>query len=239
MRVAGLLSGGAPIIKKYQVQETMSVAGIPVLIAGTADDEGVSLPTTTACNDMADVSYDTATYVAAQQTDGTSAERQVSLGINPDVILWARLSGDGTTGTALTSLAVTTATTDGLDVTTGGAYDSPEMGEGLIWGYTGANAGQVRRITSTSGGVATLTVAFDNDHQVGDEFMSAGVQYMSIQTVQLTSDFREVEAAAAVATNEAEFMVIELIGLDKANNGNTDSAVLMVPRDHVLNNGDA
>ncbi len=237
MKVVGLLSGGAPVIKKYQVNATVANAGIPLLIGG-AGEAGLDLPSTTALNDAVGVNLDTATYVTAQQTDGTSAERTVSVIINPDAILSARLSGGATTGTALTSQSVDTASTDGLAVTAGD-YSTTTMDEGTIWCYSGANAGQKRKITSVSTTAATVTVAFDYDIAVGDQFLNANISVMDVPTPTLTSDFLEFDASAAAASNTAELAIIELLLRDAGDDGKNNSFALAILRDHVLNQGDA
>ncbi len=237
MEFSGLLSGAAPTIKSYQINESVTRVGIPLLI-GAADEAGLDLPTTTAVNDMVGLNYDTATYVTAQQTDGSSPERTVKVAINPDIIVKALLSGGATEGTALTQYDVTTASATGLVVTTGDDWTSPQFDEGAIWGYTGANAGQIRKITSTSVTAATVTVAFQNDTVIGDNFLRANFWPMDASTVQLTTNFTQVDASAAVAVNTAEFMPIEIIANDASAEGTTNSYVLMVCRDHILNQGD-
>ena len=236
MFVSGFFSGGAPVIKKYQVAQTVSVANSP-LLASTGAEPGLDAPTTTNLADWVGLCLDTATYVTAQQTDGTKAERTVSCVINPDIIVKARLSGSGTAGAALTRYDITTATTDGLDVTTGDDFSGTTRDSGSVWGYTGANAGQLRKITAVSTTAITVVVAFENDHQVGDEFLVAPVSPMEIDTVTvtLTSDFTEIDCSVATATNTARLQCIELLARGFADNGTTNSWGLFVPSDHFLN----
>jgi hypothetical protein len=182
---------------------------------------------------MVGLSFDAATYSVTQG----SAEAEVRLDIRPDAILQGRLSGSTTSGTALTLLPVTTATTDGLDVTTGSEWSSPTYDSGAVWGYDGANKGQVRKITSVSSTAGTVILPFDYDHQVGDNFLRAPIFPMDVDssaTITLTSDFTEVDASAAVATNTALFTCIELITNTIDTRGTTNSYVLMVPGDHYL-----
>ena len=236
MEVAGFLHGGAPVIKKYQVAQTVSTVGIP-LLASTADEAGLDAPTTTNAADMAGLNLDTATYVTAQQTDGTTAERTVSCVINPDVILKILLSGATTSNTALTTYAVTTATTDGLDVASTN-FGTASMDSGTVWFFDGANSGQKRKITTwTNSTTADPTVAFENDHQVGDLAMVAPVWPMEIDcaTITLSATFEQMDASVAVSTGAAEFICIETVLGDKASEGTTKSYILAVPSDHFLN----
>ncbi|MCP4900114.1 MAG: hypothetical protein GY906_24350 [bacterium] len=174
MEYSKMLDGGHPLVMSFQVNETLSQAGIPVLAPG-AGDAGVQISTTTSWANAVGVTLDTATYVTAQQTDGTSAEREVDVVISPGAIFKALMSGGATSGTALTQYPVTTASATGLVVTTSSIADwaSPQWDEGVVWGYDGANAGQKRKVTSVSGTAATVTVAFDQDTVVGDNFLRA------------------------------------------------------------------
>ena len=234
MKLSGLLHGGAPVIKKYQVNATVSDVGIP-LLAGAAGEAGLDLPTITNAADMVGLNYDTATFVTAQQTDGSSAERTVAVVINPDVIIEGRISGSATSGTQLTLRDVTTASATGLVVTTGDDWSSPTLDEGAIWGFDGANLGQLRKITSVSTTVATVTVAFDQDTVVGDNFLFAPFWPFDSVAVTLTSDFTEIDGSAAVNASGAELLPIEIIANDLGSEGRLTSQVLLVPGDHFLN----
>lgn len=231
MRLAYTMSGGNQCIKKFQIAASVTTRGIPLLIPA-ADGAGLALSTTTSLADMVGVSYDTATYVTAQQTDGTSAERTVSVIINPDAVWSALLSQGATLGTALTLYAVTTASATGLVVTTGGDWSSPQMDEGTVWGYDGANAKQARKITSTSTTAATVTVAFDQDTVVGDNFLRAPYWPTQSTALQLTTNLDGADASIAVGTGGGAKCVELLLG-DQAVSGRTDSWVLWIPTDHV------
>jgi hypothetical protein len=172
MDFAYLLSGGAPIIKKFQVNATLANPGVPVTKGG-ANSKGVIAATTTAAVGCLGCTLDTATYQAAQNTDNaTDQAAYVSVIINPQAVWRAKLSGGATENTALPLFAVTTASTTGLSVTATGATDlsSPTMDEGVIFGYDGANAGIGRKITSVAATVATVITAFPRDTVVGDRF---------------------------------------------------------------------
>ncbi len=236
MKVVGHLYGGAARFEKYQVNATVSDIGIPML-AGATTEAGLDLPGTQNALDMVGVNYDTATYVTAQQTDGTSAERTVTVDSRPDSVIQCRLSGGATAGTALTQHPVITASSDGLSVIVTSSFASPELAFGVVWGYDGANAGQARKITATSGGDATVTVAFDNAIAVGDNFLRANVWPAALDTfsVELTSDFTEIDSTVAVATTGAEFQVISLDLRDNGDtNGTLTSTVNMLSGDHIL-----
>ena len=221
-----------PLVRKYQIIDTLSYVGVPLLAPG-ANEAGLDLGTTTGAADFVGINLDTATYVTAQQTDGTSAERKVSVIINPDAVYRIKLSGGATENTALTLYDVTTASTDGLTVTTGDSWTSPEFDEGVVWGYDGANAGQQRKITSTSSTAATVTVAFDYDTVVGDNFMRAPYWYIGTTTVQFTTNLYQADASIAVATGAA-FRVVDMVLRDIGHNGRQNSFADIWSSDHVL-----
>lgn len=232
MKFAYAWSGATPHIKKYQIAATSSVIGVPKLIPA-ADGAGVAVATTTSLADMVGITLDTATYVTAQQTDGTSAERLVSLIVNPDAVYWALMSQGATLGTALTLRAVTTASADGLAVTTAESWTATEYDEGVVWGYDGANVGQARKITSTSATAGTVTVPFDYDTVVGDNFIRAPWWPPQTLTMQLTTNLDGADASIAVGTG-AQAKAVELVLGNLSNSGRTDSWVIWVPTDHVF-----
>lgn len=231
MELAYTMSGAAPLMKKFQVNATVARAGVPLVIPG-AGNAGVVLATTTGAADMVGVNLDTATYVTAQQTDGSSAERKITLVVNPDAVWRMLMSGGATENTALALQTVTTAATDGLSVTTAAEWSSPTFDEGFVWGYDGANAGQARKITSVSSTAGTVTVAFDQDTVVGDNFLRCPYSPIQGTTIQLTTLLTQADASIAVGTG-AHFKTVELLLRDINNEGRTNSYVLAVSGDHV------
>ncbi len=236
MKHSGHLSGGAALMKGYQVDATVANIGQPLNAAATAD-AGLAIPASgTDVDNMVGLALDVATYVTAQQTDGTSPERKVRVNIRPDAILHARISGGATEGTALTLHDVTAAAADGLTITSGGDFTSPDLDDGAMWGYDGSNAGQIRKVTAAAATVATVTVAFDNDTVVGDNYI--GVPWFPMEettdTVNLTAAFLEVDASVSAATGAALYL-IEILHLDISRAGTLNSSVLMLPAEHFLN----
>lgn len=238
MELAYLLTGTAPRKRRFQVSASNAYPGVPYLIpaSGTA---GVVLATTTGAADVVGCSLDAVgdrfgtvgTYQTAQQSDNSDPARLVTLIINPDAVWRARMSGGATEGTALSARTVSTASTSGLAVTTGDDWSSPTFDEGHLWGYEGANAGIVRKITSVSNTAATLTVALPADTAVNDTFLYCPFTPMQGITVQFTTNLQEADASIAVGTG-AGFKPIELICNDLAGDGKNKSYVLMIPTDH-------
>ena len=229
MEVSGHLHGGAPVLKKYQITATFANAGIIGTISASAA-AGVTLATTQNASDMVGVSLDTGTYTVTQGTGTNSAEALVTFSIRPDVIIRSRRSGDQTTGTALAAQVNTSVSSGGVTVTTGAEWSSsPTYLDGTVWGLTGNNVGQFRKITTVTSTVGTVLVPFDYSIAANDTFLCIPINPNSSVVVQLTSDFLEVDMSDDIAT-DAE---LACIGLDL--NGTTDSYAYFVPRDHYLN----
>ncbi len=236
MEVSGLLSGGAPLIKRYQVNATVSEIGIPLLI-GTSEEAGLDLPSTTVAADVVGLNLDTATFTTTQGTGADSAERLVSVIINPDAILRARMSGGATSGTALAQHTVTAQDTGGTVITTGTTWASPDFDEGVAWCFSGANVGQQRKIVDADATSATVLVPFDNTIEVGDVFLRAPYQRMQGANVQLTTELTEANANIVVGTG-AGFKTIDWELLDLSDDGTLKSAIYMIPTDHWLSSID-
>lgn len=228
------LGGGAPIMKRYQHGVTNTNVGVPYTVpaAGTA---GVVIGTTTGATDLVGFSVEApGSYLTAQQSDNSDPARYVRLLINPDAVWRCLMSGGATENTALTLFPVTTASTDGLAITTASEWSSPTYDEGHAWGYDGANAGIARKVTSVSSTAATVTVALPNDTAVGDNFLRAPYTPMQTVTVQFTTALTQADASIAVGTG-APMRVVELILNDQSREGRTNSFVLFASNSHALN----
>jgi hypothetical protein len=246
-QLAYILSGAAPVVKKFQFGVTLTAlsaggGGIPFTIPA-AGTPGVVIGTTTGATDLVGLSLDAGTdsrtgltnntYVTAQQTDGTSAQRVVSLIINPDACWSWKMCQGATENTALTLRTVTTASAGGTAITTGESWSSTAYADGYTWCYVGANAGAARKITSTSATAGTVTVPFDYATVVGDTFIRVPWAPMMGTTIQLTTLLTQADASIAVGTG-APFRPIELILRDGTDNGVLNSFVLGVSNSHAL-----
>lgn len=208
MRCVGIHSGGFPVLRRLQVAATITRPGVPHLavVAGTA---GLAVATTTGAVNMVGINLDLATYGTAQVA-GSSPEALATFITNPDAVWEIDMSGGAASLVAETQKTVTTATTTGLTITTADSWTAPERDEGSIWGISGANAGQIRKITSTSATAATVTVAFAADDAVGDLYGWAPISSFTLQTLTLTTELDEFRQDVAVATNTAEFLCINV-----------------------------
>jgi len=235
MEVSGLMSGGAPLVRRYQVGASITRLGQAHRVS-TGNNAGIRLVTTTVALDFVGVNLDTATYTTTQGSGADSAERLISIVINPDAILRMKMSGGATEGTALEQHTVSTASSGGTAITTGTEWSSTTFDEGSTWGYSGANVGQLRKVTSVSSTAGTVTVPFDYGTVVGDVFLRSPYWPLSSTTIQLSTNVQEADATIAVGTG-AQFRVIGLEANDIGNAGTTNSFVVAVPNAHFLMRG--
>jgi hypothetical protein len=235
--------GSVPVVKKFQFGVTLTTVGIPFTVPAS-NTAGVVIGTTTTATDLVGISIDkgtVATTQAAQSTFSTtqgtgasSAERVVSLIVNPFAVWAFKMSGGSTSDTVLASQTVTTASSGGTAITTAAEWSSPTFDEGVTWGYTGANAGRFRKVTSVSSTAGTVTIPFDVATVVGDVFLRAPYWPMQTVTIQLTTTLEQADASIAVGTG-APFRVVELRLRDATDSGNVNSFVLAVSNSHALN----
>lgn len=231
MRFAYQLDGGTtPLYRKYQIGAAFPTAGVPALVSA-ANKGGLALGSTTGAADLVGITVDAqATFVTAQQSDGSDPERQVTLVASPHAAFKALMTGSSTEGTAIVTDTETAASTTGLIVTTGTNYTN--FDEGGIYGTSGANMGKSRKIITGDATNADVEVAFPADIAVGDVFMHFPFWPGEDQFVQLSTLLTEVDCSATVDTNNNNFRVI-----DMELNTTTNSYVHLVPFDHLFAGG--
>lgn len=214
------------IVKKYQVAATNTTIGRPYLKVADGGT-GIVVATVSGAVDFIGVNIDTAgTYVTAQQSDNSDTARLQSIIINPHAVYRARLCG-GAANEALTIGTETTGSTDGLVVTVSGIDpNSPDLNEGTVWGYSGANTGKARAIITTSANVANTTVAFPYDIAIGDRFLFANLRPLRTILAQFTTDMTAIDASATLSS-DATAVTIEMILNDSSKSGTTESYAMI------------
>jgi hypothetical protein len=236
------LYGSVPVIKKFQYGVSLTTSGIPFTVPA-ANTPGIVIGTTTGATDFVGMSIDKgvdrtnlpqSNYTTTQGVGAASAERMVTLIINPFAVWQWKMSGGATNDTALALRTVTTASAGGTAITTNESWTGTEYDEGVTWGYQGSNAGRFRKITSTSSTAGTVTIPFDYATVVGDTFIRAPYWPMQTVTVQLSTNLDQADASIAVGTG-APFRVTELILRDSTDAGQTNSFVLGISNSHALN----
>jgi len=232
MEFSYTLSGTTPNIRKVQLGEQSDVAGVPLVVGGAAAAGPVKASTTAAANLIGiQTNVPSDSYQTAQNADGTENASLAEIITNPDAVYKVKLSGGASDNTALTEYTETTGSTTGLVATF--ASLSANFDEGTIHFIEGANAGVSRRIASIAANAATVTVAFPKGIAVGDKFIV--VPYApdtADQYVQLTTALTQLDASAAVDTDNVNFRVVEL-KLDAADN----SHAFIIAHDHLYGQG--
>jgi hypothetical protein len=226
-------SGSAPIVKKYQIGEAMATAGIPVEIETLSDTAGLLMCETTTCADSLGVTLDAqATRNTAQQTDNSDPAVYVSVIVNPDAVWKAKMSGGSASNTAITTQTNTVADSTGLLTTLAldSAYDN-----GYIWGYTGANAGVLRKVTAVAGTNEVPIIAFPHDIAVGDTFLAATFGPGALNGCQLTTTLEQVDVTADIQSTD-NFRVVEFEVRDSSDSGTTNSFCYLSIFDHLFGN---
>lgn len=229
------LSGGVAQKKRYTAGVSFTNAGVPVEAPATTD-AGMGLPTSAAAvTDCVGFSLDTATYSTTQSTTGADIESLLTVVVNPDAIMRCRLAGGTTTGTALQIYTVDTANSAGTTVDTD--TSATNHLDGVIWGFSGTNAGQKRKITAVSGNNFTVTVPFLGI-VVGDVFLAypggpGHINGTARDQIELTTDFQEANANAAW-TAEADLFIVDHELRDSSGGGRANSYIHIGSADHVF-----
>jgi hypothetical protein len=235
MEAAFTIGGGGLHLRKYRTDDGASgiplAAGIPIVSdeASTAS-QGVLMGTTTAAVSMLGLSLDapdasTAAQVASGAgylNDGINAT-YVTTVINPDLVMRAKLNEGATEDTALVVCsAAQVANAAGTTITS-----APD--NSTVWGYSGANAGQVRFTSAAN----TLVVAMPYDIAALDEFLFAELGIGWIAGPTLTTLLTQVDANTA-GTAQDNFFVVDFELRDNTEDGKNNSFVLMVACDHAF-----
>ena len=234
MEFAGSIDGSAPIIKKYQVNEDFDNEGV-IALAPVGNAAGLVISSTTSFANAVGVCLDTATYITAQQTDGTSAERELTVIINPGALYKIHLSGAAVEGTAMVKYPITTEDLSGLTAVTSSLdWSSPAFDESVVWFADGLNVGQKRKVTSVSTPTATFDVAFDQAVLVGHNLYRAPYWFLDTTAAFLavTTNLYQANTLIAVGTGGAAL----IIDMDLEATG-TKSTVTFLLSDHVTNVG--
>jgi hypothetical protein len=229
MQFGYLLSGGAPVIKKYKMAAGHA-AGIIVLVPA-AGATGLSTSTTTSWAASVGLTMDailSAGAPVAYSTTQGAVEHMQSVIINPDAVLRALLVGSAANA-ALETRTVGTASSNGLTVvgTTGDTDpSSPDMDEGTVWYSSGSNGSASRKITSTTTTLTVTVVMPFAANRVGDRYHT--VDYtVGTPGVTMSTNLQNVRGELAATGAEAICVDLELRGA-------TDSYLHLLATDHAF-----
>jgi hypothetical protein len=217
------LSGGAFVHQTFQIEDDFATAGVAA-IPGAAADAGVQNPTTTSLINVYGHSVDTAT--------GDTGDL-LTLIINPDLVLRAKFSGGATSDTALTIATAGTSASTTVDNITGLVPNSPDIDDGVVWGYNGSNVGVYRAIIAADANTITVRNTWPTTPSSGDEFLTGSRAPGGLLGVQLTSAFDQVDGTAeSPQGNTYAVLDGEFRGVDDA--GTTNSFLHIVASLHAF-----
>jgi hypothetical protein len=236
------LYGSVPVIKKYQFAATIANIGIPFLIPAAAGS-GLVQGTTTGATDLVGMNIDKgsnilggqqSTYTTTQGT-GSSAERAVSVIINPFAVWSGKMSGGATEDTALAQQTVTTASSGGTAVTTAPRWTSSiEYADGVVWGYTGANAGRYPQ--------DHLDLEHGRHRHDPVRLRDRGGRHLPARAALPDAARRSSSPPTCTRSTRsisvgtgAPYKCIELRLRDSTDSGTTNSFVLFISNSHALN----
>jgi len=206
MKDIGSFGAGAPFLGDFKIQATLAAGTIALWVAG--DNATLRVSTATSLVDamgmvVAAAQGQTLTYSATQgATEGIA-----TVIYDPFHIYEGRIVPSGTSGTAyadadgyfLTETTGESAGTTISDTQVGGSTN--DAIDGLVFGISGANAGENRIITTDTGNTSVVvTVPFPNDIDAGDTFVYS--QYApGVDTIDQTSDLTQLDGSAAGGGN--------------------------------------
>lgn len=229
MRFVGSFGGVADaLVKTCKIGATVYSGG-PVMRDTNVYGEVIHV-TTTGSADAFGLALTSGTYA-------TSAEATVDVVCNPFGILQARISGDGTTGTALSAATkhVLTQTSASTTVITSSDGYSNSRDGGTVIVLTGANAGLSRVATShVDATSATVTVAFPNSVAVGDKVVVVPYSIGSHKVQTTGTNFREADGSIAIGTG-IDCAVTDVKLQYPINSTNPEVLVYLVLHDTIWN----
>lgn len=227
-------TGVGPMTRRYQICETCYVGQLVMDAGGdtgsghcqildvpaqdTEDDHRI-LGVVAAVHNINDTTIvgsglmETATYdttqaaiVANNPIDASWVEVIPAL---PGILFKAPIY-NGTYGTAITELKVSSASTDGLVVTHAAdtAIASPDKFT-TVYCRKGANRGLSRTVTTVATGSQTVLVAFPYDTVVGDVFVTVNLK-LGISRVYFDATAAFIDASAVVSANYYDIVVHDL-----------------------------
>ena len=236
MEVAYTIGGGGLHIKKFRTDNDASafVAGVPITSdETTAASQGVLQATTTAQTPYIGLGLDAIAASTAAQVGAGGGElsngdnaTHVSVCINPDAVVRAKLNEGATEDTALVISVQTDAQAAGLNVNS-----TPAIADNsTVWGYNGANNGHTR----TTSAADTVIIAFPNAIAANDEWLfTEHVAGWTEASPTLTTALTQIDANTAGTTNK-NFVIVEFELRDIGGDGRNNSFALMVGYDHAF-----
>ncbi len=194
--------------KKYRVASASSSNAGGYATGIAADGTGIVLGLTTTVADQVGSTLDAATGSASPTSDLSAVTRVI---ISP--VVYKLLAVKGATGGQLDVLTESVGGSKLTNTMTTGetAPNGPEMDEGTIACVSGANKGQIRKITSTGATTATIIEGWVNNNAIGDVFILLPWTPADIvaDNINLTTNLNNARADISLGTG-ADMRVVDL-----------------------------
>ncbi len=210
--------GPGPYIRKFQIDDTLVAGQMVVAIDGAGSNNG-AIGDPGGVNTLKDILGVTTEAGTVSTTKGESAvEVEVTVNYTGPVYR-GPCSGATTVGTVLVEYINDTQDTAALTVTHNqSGWQSTRLDDyAAIFCRTGANAGQIRKISANTATTYVVVLPWDSTLEVDDTFviLSAGLPGC-IGRIQLTTDFQGVDCTADtdVSSLADEIIVWGYEGLD-------------------------
>jgi hypothetical protein len=229
------MAGGSPVIKKFRVASGSTANAGGYVTQAEDGGSGVVLGLTTTITAQVGSTLDAATGSTAPTSDSGPV---TSVIINP-LAVYRMLIVEGATGGACDYGAEQTGaskTVHAFAASGAGAINSVDYDEGTIVCISGANRGQVRKITSTGSAAVTITEGWVNNHAAGDTFLVVpwGIMDVVGDNINLTTNLNNARMDIAKGTG-ADFKIIELqVDVSSLENARNASYVFASMAEAVL-----
>jgi hypothetical protein len=228
------LSGGSGsfVKKTYIASATISAGGIPVIGSndGSTDIGDVKLMAATGTaltTGSVGIAIDTTGTISATAT----SDVLVSVIVNPDLIIRAKMSGGPTEDTAMTIITTSSASSDGTTLNGFTSVDGR-----AVWGYDGANKGVRRQFDDASGGVG---LRFPNAIGSSDRFLqAAGSPCMAVVAAlvypDITTNLTQMDSLTAASNNNHGWQIFDMQLGTEDNDGANNSFYHVVQNQHLF-----
>jgi len=225
------LSAGAFVAMTFQIETSFATAGIHATLGTTGPAVGGLIPgTTTATTGTLGLT------INAQTAVNTAA--LVTLIVNPDLVLRAKLSGGATSDTSLaafTENGTASTTLNMVSTASPSAPNSPDLDDGSIWAYSGSVAqdGLARNVSVAGATTFTILNAWPTAPVDGDEFIAICPPGPggAVGFVTLTGTFDQIDGVDDAGAGW-QVLAGEYNGI--GNDGLTNSFLHLMNDNHVL-----
>lgn len=190
-----VVRGTRGLVDGFHIDDTVVAGQVVVAINGAGSNHGaIGDPGGVAdSTDIIGLTSEAATVSTTIGSAGVEVEVEV---LYTGYVLRAPLSGATTIGTAISTYTNTSSDANGLTVTAATGWTADDLnGYGALYCRSGANAGQIRKISDTTTTTFVVVQPFDSTIAVGDVFIVLQLGLPgNICRFQTTTDFQAIDS---------------------------------------------